>query len=89
MDKKRGENIEAIINWVKKNRPDCLDSVEGFLALEDTGDDKGRAMVFLMAIGFQAGREYQHEHPTLGPRDFATDGPMIVNKPPTKKRRAA
>lgn len=60
MTTEQAPNFEAIIEWTKENRPDCLDSVRQLL----TND----ATAFLLSIGFAAGRKYQAKHPALDPR---------------------
>jgi hypothetical protein len=52
-------NVEAILNWVDTNRPDCSEMVRQLIRQD--------AIILLMAIAFSAGRTYQNEHPSLEP----------------------
>lgn len=61
---KRAKNLQAIIDWCKAKRPDCVAHVEKI------GDGAGGdGPILLMCIAFEAGRKFQHDHPDaeLGP----------------------
>jgi hypothetical protein len=65
---KKAPNIEAILDWVDARRPDVSGEIRGFLSMarhEPRG--KAEALVFLLTIGFAAGRKYQADHPELHP----------------------
>jgi len=52
---KNPKNLQAIGDWVRKNRPDLV----GYLPMAETND----AMLLLLTVGFEAGRQFQCEHP--------------------------
>lgn len=60
---KEAKNIKAIRRWCTEHRPDILDHIDRFLEADEGGDGKATAMVFLLTIGFAAGREYQQKNP--------------------------
>jgi hypothetical protein len=62
-------NIQAILAWVRKNRPDTLADFE---AITTTSSADG-PLLFLLTVGFAAGRQYQIDHPELGELSFHTD----------------
>ena len=70
------KNIQAILDWVRGNRPDLTTQIEAIVAAEARGAKTGRAAVFLLTIGFEAGRKFQRENPTVsdGPRAYTEDG---------------
>ncbi len=70
------KNIQAILDWVRENRPDVTTQVEAFVAAEARGAETGRTALFLLTIGFEAGRKFQRENPTVpdGPRAYTEDG---------------
>ena len=57
-------NLQAILDWVEKNRPDCLAQVTGLIDQD--------AAILLMTMAFEAGREFQRENPTapVGPEVY-------------------
>ena len=63
-------NMQAILDWVAVNRPDLTGLFKQLLSakVQDTSPEAQRA-VLLMAIGFEAGRQFQNDNPTtpLGP----------------------
>lgn len=61
-------NVEAVLKWVTKNRPDTLDHVKGII--EGPRGSLKEGLLFLLLVGFAAGRMYQREHPTLGENDY-------------------
>jgi len=61
--KHEAPNYEAILNWCADNRPDILSQVKEIL--ESGRNSRTEGMVFLLTIGFAAGRRYQMEHPEL------------------------
>lgn len=64
---KNAANIEAILEWVDQRRPDCSDHIRDIIRAERRHELNGRGMLMLLIIGFVAGRNYQHKHPTLNP----------------------
>ena len=52
---KNPKNLQAIGDWVRKHRPDLA----GYLPMAETND----AMLLLLTVGFEAGRQFQHDHP--------------------------
>ena len=55
MIKTEAKNLQAILEWVKKNRPDCLEYVEQLV----TSDGP----ILLMTMAFEAGRTFQKKNP--------------------------
>jgi hypothetical protein len=53
------KNAAAIRKWVEKNRPDILHHLDHLM--------KSDATLFLLVIGFESGRVYQHENPNNVP----------------------
>lgn len=47
----------AIRKWVKENRPDIHPNMDIYV--------KQDAFILLLSIGFEAGRKFQNENPTL------------------------
>ncbi len=62
---KKAPNLEAILDWVDARRPDVSEDVRGILAESWQKNKQAEALVFLLTIGFAAGRKYQQDHPTL------------------------
>jgi|WetSurMetagenome_2_1015567.scaffolds.fasta_scaffold1394692_1 hypothetical protein len=60
----RAPNVEAILDWCRKNRPDILTYVVRIVR-ESSWSSLQEGMLFLLTIGFAAGRLYQSEHPEL------------------------
>ena len=58
------KNVKAIREWLKKHRPDVLDTFNGIMDEEDAANAKALAMFAFIAIGFAAGREYQRANPS-------------------------
>lgn len=58
------KNVKATREWLKKHRPDVLDTFNGIVDEEDAGNMKARALFAFIAIGFSAGREYQRANPS-------------------------
>lgn len=56
------KNMQAILDWVREHRPDCLGQLKDILAMERRGDHRGTAALLLLAIGFEAGREFQSKN---------------------------
>lgn len=54
---KNPKNLQAIGDWVRKNRPDLVQH----LPLAETND----AMLLLLTVGFEAGRQFQHDNPSM------------------------
>ena len=50
------ENIQAIRNWAKENRPDCLVHIENIIEKESQNDPPAKALLLLLTICFEAGR---------------------------------
>lgn len=62
------KNVKAIRQWLTAHRPDTLQQFEQIVAGEARGDDRYRALFWLLAVGFDAGREYQRANPNdVGP----------------------
>ena len=51
------KNAQAIKNWIEKNRPDMAHQIDALM--------ENDAMILLLTIGFEAGRNFQFENPTL------------------------
>ena len=58
------KNVAAMRKWIRTHRPDMLGTFESIMEGEAVGNDRMRAIFGLMAMAFEAGREYQQEHPT-------------------------
>jgi len=59
---------ESILDWVKKNYPGYTESVvEGVLLSSDEkkGWPGSKNLYIMLVIGFEAGRQFQHDNPTL------------------------
>lgn len=56
-------NMEAILDWCRRNRPDILGDVSYLINAPDSLNQRG--MLLLLVVGFAAGRLYQSEHPEL------------------------
>lgn len=56
MDPKNPKNLQAILDWCAQHRPDLGAVVEA----EKNND----AFIMLLTVGFEAGRQFQHDHPT-------------------------
>ncbi|MFA5188526.1 MAG: hypothetical protein WC460_04150 [Patescibacteria group bacterium] len=54
------KNMEAIRKWVRENRPGLSREMDRIL---DSDKEQGPGMLSLLAIGFEAGRAFQKEHP--------------------------
>jgi len=59
-------NEKAIRKWIEKNRPDLSPQLDSLMK-----SDAGFAM---MAMGFEAGRDFQRANPAAGP--FALTEPI-------------
>ena len=70
-------NIQALYDWAENNRPDIVGHLKQIV---DNGDD---ALMFLLTIGFEAGRQYQIDHPKHGILSFHSD-PAFMHQPPVK-----
>lgn len=53
---------QAIIDWAKETRPDIVHHLEN-IRKEEANGDHGRALYFLLVVGFEAGRKFQAENP--------------------------
>lgn len=53
---KNKPNVQAILDWCAQHRPDLGAVVEA--------EKANPAFVMLLEIGFEAGRQFQHAHPT-------------------------
>jgi hypothetical protein len=58
------KNIQAVIEWVKTNRPSDVGMFERLFAINDPNGPT-EAMTALVLIGFEAGRVFQEKHPTI------------------------
>lgn len=56
-------NMEAILDWCRRNRPDIVQDVSYLINAPDSLNQRG--MLLLLVVGFAAGRLYQSEHPEL------------------------
>jgi hypothetical protein len=56
-------NMEAILDWCRRNRPDIVNDISYLINAPDTLNQRG--MLLLLVVGFAAGRLYQSEHPEL------------------------
>jgi len=54
---------QAVLDWVKKNRPDCAGYVEQIFSksYSNRHDDTSDALMMLMIFAFESGREFQKE----------------------------
>ena len=59
------ENEKAIKNWVMKNRPDLLPTINDVYA-----SPVFEGVQVFLAIGYEAGRMFQYENPTEKPIGF-------------------
>jgi hypothetical protein len=80
-------NLQAVLDWVKANRPDCLAQFESICTNDPGGH--GHAFLFLITIGFQAGRQYQIDHPELDSYSYHTDDPRLPRHPPRTSAEVA
>jgi hypothetical protein len=51
------KNVQAIRKWVKANRPDLQPQLDALVRTD--------AAILLMSIGFESGRQFQSENPTM------------------------
>jgi len=56
-------NIEAVLTWCQKNRPDIVKDIQFLIDAPDSPNQRG--MLLLLVVGFASGRLYQSEHPEL------------------------
>lgn len=56
------KNVQAILDWYKEVRPDCLPVIEELFA--DNDPTRQTAQTLLLQ-GFEAGRCFQHDHPDV------------------------
>jgi hypothetical protein len=61
---KNPKNIQAIIDWVTEHRPDLVN----YFPLVQSND----AMILLLSVGFEAGRQFQKNNP-----EFPLDQPTL------------
>lgn len=59
------KNRDAIVEWVHKNRPDCLESM-----ITLTDDLRCEAVWVAMTFAFDAGRQYQSSMDTPSEYDW-------------------
>lgn len=59
-DTGRPRNVQAMLDWCKEHRPDCLDQIE--MISHGAGGD---AAILLLSIGFESGREFQKDNPSI------------------------
>lgn len=52
---KAPKNLQAIRDWVSKNRPDCSHYLPAI--------EQDNAMILLMTMAFEAGRTFQKKNP--------------------------
>lgn len=55
MIKTEAKNLQAILDWVEKNRPDCLKHVEQLV--------NNDGFILIMTMAFEAGRTFQKANP--------------------------
>lgn len=77
-------NIAAILEWVRANRPDTLESIESIVRQSQEGSRHADGLLLLLVMGLQAGRQYQINHPELGVHSYHTDDPRLPRHPPVK-----
>jgi len=72
------ENMAAVLEWCRICRPDMLPQLTEMIDGSNRGSD---AFTLLLAIGFDAGRDFQHENPEcpLGPIMPGGDWKPITN----------
>lgn len=58
-------NLQAVLDWLEKNRSDDVPYFTGVLDAEKAGNSRAEAVLGLTLIGFEAGRVFQKEHPAL------------------------
>lgn len=56
------KNVEAIRTWVATNRPDVREEIDSILD-ESSPDGSQAGLLLLITVAFEAGREFQREHP--------------------------
>lgn len=61
---KQPKNVQAIIDWVKQHRPDCLATVEQLFATNNPHSPT-EAIIALTLMGFEAGRVFQKKNPKV------------------------
>lgn len=65
MPDKNPKNIEAILKYIREKRPDCLTQIERILELDKARERSGTAALLLLVLGFEAGRTFQNDNPTM------------------------
>lgn len=84
-DENGAPNLQAILDWCRENKPDSVAYIEQAMELDrrTPGDGPGSAMLLLLALGFQAGRQYQIDHPEHGVHSYHTD-PELLHRAPVR-----
>jgi hypothetical protein len=71
---KQSKNVEGILDWYRKNRPDMLAHIEGIFPLPvgerptpaEIADERNmEPLQALLLQGFEAGRMFEKEHPNV------------------------
>lgn len=70
-------NVKAVMEWVRENRPDCLGHFQSIVESSQRRDPQGDALMLLILIGFQAGRQYQTDHPELCLASYHTEAKAV------------
>ncbi len=52
------KNFQAVLDWCEKHRPDLKPKIECW-------KDADSGVVLLLSVGFEAGRQFQHDNPDL------------------------
>lgn len=62
---KHPKNVLAVIDWYKKHRPDMVPSIESMFNERHVSSGTIQAVVAVSLQSFEAGREFQKEHPEI------------------------
>ena len=84
MRQSQAPNLQAVLDWVRANRPDVLAQFEEIARPDTRPDPRRDGFLFLITVGFQAGRQYQVDHPEFGVHSYHTDDPRLPRQPPVK-----
>ena len=58
------KNVQAVLDWYRKHRPDMLPKIEQIVSSTHTEGFMAAALALLLQ-GFEAGREFEQEHPEI------------------------
>lgn len=65
---KQPKNVQAVLDWVKENRPDCLLTYEEIfkhIMPSDPPHPPREGIVGFILMGFEAGRVFQKQNPNV------------------------